>query len=87
MRRVGTEKTDLSVKRFDFIGGKKLDGSVLSIEARRAGHLPAPQAADAFFHTRAGRTADVLQRRLARNIKLRPKLLQKRLIPRGDLEA
>ena len=28
MRRVGTEKTDLSVKRFDFIGGKKLDGSV-----------------------------------------------------------
>ena len=49
MRRVGTEKTDLSVKRFDFIGGKKLDGSVLPIEARRAGHLPAPQAADERF--------------------------------------
>ena len=38
-------------------------------------------------YAEADRVLQLLQRRLPQNIKLRPKLLQKRLIPRGDLEA
>ena len=68
-------------------GREQLHRPIGPVVARRPGHLPRSQAADALGHTGPGHMADILQWGLAEDIELRPQLPEHQLTSRLHLPA
>ena len=73
----------LAAEGVDLRFGQQLDDPIFPIEPRPALDLARPQSADALLHTGARHPADVLQRRLAQDVKFGPQLPQHLLVQPG----